>query len=378
MMRLAELQTPCALIERSVLERNVATMARRMAELGVSLRPHVKTHKCAEIARRQGGFQGDAGGITVSTLAEARFFAGHGFRDITWALPLDPERLAAVAELQRGLEGLHLLLDDPAVLAAVEAFGSAHGVRFSVFLEVDCGYHRSGVDPGLGEAFELARRLAESPVVEFRGLLTHAGHAYRCQGAAELEAVAEEERSVTAGFAAELRAQGVPVPVVSVGSTPTMSRVRDLSGVDEVRPGNYVFYDLHQEAIGSCRRRDIALSVLATVVGCYPQSGRLVLNAGALALSKDRGAEHVEGFRGYGALLTADGSRVLDHLRLTGLSQEHGHVQSFPPERAAELPVGSRVRILPNHSCLTAALHEDYVVVDGDEVIETWRPVRGW
>lgn len=373
-MQLSQLSTPCALVDRAVLERNVATMARRMDSLGVRLRPHVKTHKCLEIARLQAA----SGGITVSTLAEARFFAGHGFRDITWALPLDPERLGEVAELQSGLQSLHLLLDGAPALAAVEAFAAAQSVRFSVFLEVDCGYHRSGVEPSDPESFALARRLASSPGVDFAGILTHAGHSYRCRGAAELEVVAEEERRVMAGFAGGLRSLGVTVPTVSVGSTPTMSRVRDLEGVDEARPGNYVFYDLHQEAVGSCRREDVALSVLATVIGCYPRTGRLVLNAGALALSKDRGAEHVEGFGGYGALVSADGSRALDHLRLEGLSQEHGHVVSDPPERAAELPVGTRVRVLPNHSCLTAALHERYVVVEGDRVVDRWLPIRGW
>lgn len=375
---LTDLVTPCAVVDLDAVERNVGAMARRMESLGVRLRPHVKTHKCVELGR----LQSPDGRITVSTLAEARHFAAHGFRDITWALPLDPQRLPEVAELAAQVDSLHLLLDDPRALDALEAYaesscGEAQEGCFSAFLKIDCGYHRAGVDPQDPAALELARRLAASRWVRFAGLFTHAGHSYSCRSDDEVVAVAEQERSVTADFAAELRRHGLEVPEVSVGSTPTMTRARNLEGVTEARPGNYVFFDLHQEAIGSCRRRDVALSVLGTVVGCYPERGQLVLNLGSLALSKDRGAVHVPGFGGYGELVELDGGAI-EGLELTSLSQEHGQVRAASPDLARRYPVGTRLRVLPNHSCLTAALFDRYHVVRGHRVVEEWKPVRGW
>jgi D-serine deaminase-like pyridoxal phosphate-dependent protein len=360
-------------VDLDAVERNVETMARRMEALGVRLRPHVKTHKCAELGR----LQSPDGRITVSTLAEARHFADHGFRDITWALPLDPQRLPEIAELTGRLDAFHLLLDDIRTLDALESYAATQGARFSVFLKVDCGYHRAGVDPQDPRALELVRRMASSGAVRFAGILTHAGHSYTCRTDDEVAAVAEEERRVMADFAAELRRLGLEAPEVSVGSTPTMTRVRSLEGVTEARPGNYVFFDLHQEAIGSCRRRDVALSVLTTVVGCYPERGQLVLNVGSLALSKDRGAIHVPGFDGYGELVEVGGGAI-EGLRLISLSQEHGQVRTASPELARRYPVGTRLRVLPNHSCLTAALFDRYHVVRGERVVEEWKPVRGW
>ncbi|MDY7093790.1 MAG: alanine racemase [Acidobacteriota bacterium] len=375
---LENLATPCAVVDLDAVERNVETMARRMESLGVRLRPHVKTHKCVELGR----LQSPDGRITVSTLAEARHFAADGFRDITWALPLDPQRLPEIAELKAEVDAFHLLLDEPRTLDALESYARNSGpggaeARFSAFLKVDCGYHRAGVDPASPAALELTRRLAASSAVRFAGILTHAGHSYSCRTDDEVAAVAEQERSVMADFAAELRRRGLEVPEVSVGSTPTMTRVRSLEGITEARPGNYVFFDLHQEAIGSCRRRDVALSVLATVVGCYPERGQLVLNVGSLALSKDRGAVHVPGFEGYGELVEEGGGGI-EGLELVSLSQEHGQVRTASPELARRYPVGTRLRVLPNHSCLTAALFDRYHVVRGQRVVEEWRPVRGW
>lgn len=370
---LERLATPAALVDLDVVERNVQRMDARMRRLGVELRPHVKTHKCVEIGR----LQAPDGRITVSTLAEARHFAAAGFGDITWALPLPLGRLPEAMSLAAEIERFDLLIDHPAALAAIESFVDAEGGRPSVLLKVDCGYHRAGVDPESAEAVELALAMARSPAIGFAGILTHAGHAYGCRGAAELAAAAEEERRVMADFAAELRRRGVSVPRVSVGSTPTMTRARDLTGVSEARPGNYVFFDRYQAAIGACEPGDVALTVLATVIGCTPDRGRLLVDAGALALSKDLGATHVEGFGGYGELQALDGT-PLGHLELVALSQEHGHLVCRSPELAARHPVGSKLRVVPNHSCLTAALHERYHALRGGEVVARWSPVRGW
>lgn len=371
-----ELSTPAAIVDLDVAERNCARMRERMAALGVRLRPHVKTHKTVEGALLQCG--GAPGPITVSTLAEARFFAAAGFGDITFAVPVAPGKLPAAAELVASGLALHLLVDDKGAAAAVEACAEAQGVRFSVFLKVDCGAHRCGVDPERDEGRALAARLAQSERVEFAGILTHAGQAYGCRNTEEIRAVAAAERDVMVRFARRLAADGIEAPEVSIGSTPTMSVVNDLSGITEARPGNYIFFDAFQAAIGACAAADCAFSVLATVIGCYRERRTIVIDAGALALSKDAGARHVDGNARFGAVCSADGARSFHGLRVASLSQEHAVVAVTPPLEPSRFPVGTRLRIVPNHSCLAAARFDRYHVVRGGTPTAEWRPVRGW
>jgi D-serine deaminase-like pyridoxal phosphate-dependent protein len=371
---LSSLTTPCALVDLDRVERNAELMAQRARRLGVRLRPHVKTHKCVEAARMQ--VRGHFGGITVSTLAEAAAFAEAGFDDISYAVPIAPARIREAVALTRRLGQLSLLADHPTTVAELEAAATDAKVTLRVMLKVDCGYHRAGVDPDKPDSVALARRLHEASWLDFAGVLTHAGHSYDCNGRQQIAVVAEQERSVAVGFAQQLRAAGIAVDQVSIGSTPTLSVAQRLDGVTEVRPGNYIFYDAFQAAIGSCSRDDAALSIMATVIGNYASEGRLVIDAGALALSKDRGATHVDPGAGYGLVTDMQG-RWLDALRVGSLSQEHGVVQG-PPRLIAELEVGSRVRVVANHSCLAAALHQVLVVTRGEQVVDRWRPVRGW
>jgi D-serine deaminase-like pyridoxal phosphate-dependent protein len=365
----AELPTPALLLDLDVLAANVARMQRRCAELGVALRPHAKTHKSADVARLQR--QHGARGLTVATLSEARYFADAGFDDLTWAFPVVLSRLAEARELAERVT-LRLLVDTPEAVAALEASGHP----FHVFLEVDCGQHRSGVDPRSERAVELARRLAASPLLLFDGLLTHSGHSYAATSPAEAAAVGEEERRLIVELAERLRGEGVAVPAVSVGSTPAMSHVADLSGVDEARPGNYVFYDGTQAAIGSCAPGDAAVTILASVVSSQPGAGHSVIDAGALALSKDAGPTHLPGGSPWamGAvfedLAAYRAGRPSPRLRVTGLSQEHGVV-------SGRLPVGTLLRVLPNHSCLAVPCFDGYWVVRGEEVVDRWPIHRG-
>jgi D-serine deaminase-like pyridoxal phosphate-dependent protein len=373
MTKLADLPTPCAVVDLAVLERNTARMAARASALGVRLRPHVKTHKCPEIARLQ--VRGHFGGITVSTLAEARAFAAAGFRDQVWALPVPLDRIAEASALAREMERLDLLVDHASAIDALEAEAARTGQPLDVRLEIDCGDHRSGVDPRGAQALSLAERLARSRHLRFAGLLTHAGHSYACRGAEEIARVAEEERAVVAELAERLRERGIAIDVVSVGSTPTLHHARSLHGVTEARPGNYVFHDAFQAAIGSCAEEDIAFFVLATVVGHYPEQRKSIVNAGALALSKDAGATHVDPRCGFGRASAPEG---VGRARLFALSQEHGQMRWEDDADGASFRPGARVRIAPNHSCLAAACFDAYHLVDGDVVVETWKPARGW
>ena len=371
-----ELTTPRALVDLEILSRNVTAMARRTQRLGVELRPHVKTHKCLEIARRQVAGQG--GGITVSTLAEARFFAAGGFRDITYAVPIAPARLPEAVELVSSGVRVGLVVDHPATAAEVEQAAVARGLRLDVWLEVDCGGHRTGVDPERDASVALALKLAACPSLELRGLLTHAGHAYACHDRTEALRVAREERDVMTAFAKRIEEAGARVRALSVGSTPTMVVVDDLAGITEVRPGNYVFFDAFQLALGMCRLEDCAFSVLATVIGGDPASGRVVLDAGALALSKDPGPVHVDASCGYGVVVPPHGLLASARVRLVSLTQEHGVAEVRPIAAAQAFAVGTQVRVIPNHACLAAAGFESYLVLEQGAVVDEWRPVHGW
>ncbi len=359
---LGELPTPAAVVDLDRLEANLDRMAARARRWGVALRPHVKTHKCVEIARLQA--ERGARGITVSTLAEARAFAEAGFVDLTWAFPVVLDRIAEAAALAERAT-LRLVVDSDAAVAALEASGA----RFHVWLKVDCGYHRAGVDPDGPEAERIARRIAGSATLVFDGLLTHSGHAYHAASRRELERVAAEERDVMAGLAERLRRAGIEVGGVSIGSTPALAGGAPdgpLEGITEVRPGNYAYYDHTQVLLGAASAADCAFTVIAAVVSSRPAAGRSVANAGALVLSQDGGPEWAprptmgEIFESY-----AEG-RLAAGLRVLSISQEHAVLSEA-------LPVGERVRILPNHSCLAAANFDEVWVARGDRVVDRWR-----
>jgi D-serine deaminase-like pyridoxal phosphate-dependent protein len=356
MVDLADVPTPALVLDLERLDTNIARMADRCWSLGVSLRPHLKTHKCVEIAERQR--KAGARGVTVSTLQEAKVFADHGFHDITWAFPVILSRLDEARHLAQRVR-LSVTIDSVGAFDALEKAGDP----FHVWLKIDCGYHRAGMDPRALETVALARRLAASRILKFDGLLTHSGHAYHGGSRGEIKRVAEQERRAVADLREKLAAEEIKVEA-SVGSTPAMSVVESLDGVTEARPGNYVFYDAMQVALGSCQVSDCAVTVLASVVSSQPGAKHCVVDAGALALSKDTG---LGGETGMGAIhADYEKGTLRRDAKVSGVSQEHGVV-------SAHLPVGERVRILPNHSCLTAACFDEYHVVRGTEVVDRWK-----
>lgn len=374
MSDLHTLPTPSLIVDRARVERNVERMGTRIAALGARLRPHVKTHKAIEVGRMQQ--RAGMSGITVSTLAEARAFAANGFDDITYAVPIEPGKFAAVAAMNAAGTRLAVITDDADVPGALSAAAQRVGVKVDVYLKVDCGYGRAGVDPEGPALIELAQRIGERSHLRFAGILAHAGHSYKARGQAEIMAVANAERDVMVAAAARLAARGIAVPTVSIGSTPTASHVDDLTGIHEVRTGNYAFYDVMQVAIGSCTADDVALSVLAAVVHRDRAKGKLILDAGAIAMSKDAGIADADGVTHYGRVVTLEGEDL--GLRVTGLSQEHGWVTVGDAAMLDRLAVGTRVRVLANHSCLTAAQYSHYEVCEGTAVVERWVNHRGW
>ena len=329
-MKLDEVRTPAFVVDASKVKANCEAMRRRAEGLGVALRPHVKTHKCLPIGKWQVG-DGEAA-ITVSTLAEARHFREGGFRDMTYAFPITPDKLGEAAELTRSLDRFTLILDHPDTVDAVRDAGRREGLVFSVLLKVDPGYHRAGVDPRGGDAVRLAQTMHEAKEIEFLGLLTHGGHSYHARDPDAIRAVAREERDALVELAGLLEREGIPCPVKSAGSTPTACLGEDWTGVDEIRPGNYVFYDRFQAALGVCGIEDCAATVLCTVAGHYPSRNRILMDAGALALSKDLGAEHLGGPIDYGALAGHP------EVRVVSLSQEHGILGGEAPPALRGVP----------------------------------------
>lgn len=373
-MKLDELLTPSLLLDLARVRRNAARVAERARRWGVTLRPHVKTHKCAEVARIQ--TEGFSGALTVATLGEARWFAARGFTDLTYAVPIEPGKFAAAIELAKTCERLALITDEAEVPAQLNEAARVAGVTLDLFLKVDCGYHRCGVEPDAPEALEIPRRIAGAKNLRFAGILTHAGHSYHCQSREELLAVARRERDLMVGFAETLRREGLEVPTVSIGSTPTIATVDHLTGIDEIRPGNYIFYDAFQATLGSCRFEDCALTVLASVVHRDRARRKVVIDAGAIALSKDRGAVALDPACGYGHVLDGEGNALA--LRVAEVSQEHGQIRVADKALFDRLTVGTRLRVLANHSCLTAAQHPFYHVLEGDCVVDRWEIQRGW
>lgn len=373
---LDDLSTPALILDRAVLRRNLKRMSERLQQAGVALRPHLKTAKSVQVGRM--AVEGHDGRITVSTLAEARYFAAGGFKDILYGVGIIPAKLPAITELRRQGVNLRVVTDNISVARGIAA-AAKDGGTFSVFIEIDSGGGRAGLPfPELPGLLDIARVLHGAPGVELAGVMTHAGHSYHQSTPDGIAAVAEQERLAIV-TAAEIRAAGIPCPIVSGGSTPTATWSRDFTGITEMRPGVYVFNDLDQALIGSCGPEDLALSVLASVIGHYPHRNQMLIDAGALALSKDISAQEFQPKVGYGTIAGAPSK----DMAVIECSQEHGFVASSDPMPYGNMPIGMRVRILPNHACITAAAYDKYYVVDSDldggkSVVDVYDRINGW
>ena len=374
---LAELDTPAALIDLSRMQRNIARMQARMDALGVRFRPHVKTSKCTPVAQAQ--LAAGAQGITVSTLKEAAQFHADGIDDILYAVGMAAAKLPQALALRRAGCRLKIITDSLASARAIADFGRAQGEAFEVLIEIDTDGHRSGIKPGEAALLEVGRVLHDGGM-RLAGVLTHAGSSYELDTPEALAAMAEQERAGCVQAAERLRAAGLPCPVVSVGSTPTALSAARLDGVTEVRAGVYVFFDLVMHNIGVCAPEDIALSVLATVIGHQAEKGWAILDAGWMAMSRDRGTAKQKHDFGYGQACDLEG-RVIEGYVLSGANQEHG-ILSLADGTAVDIverfPIGTRLRILPNHACATGAQFPEYQALAQDGSLRAWPRLHGW
>jgi len=377
------LDTPAALIDRARMERNIVLMQQRMNALGVRFRPHVKTSKCIEVVRAQ--LAAGARGITVSTLKEAEEFFAAGVTDILYAVGIAPSKLErAMALTRRGCD-LKLVVDNPAAATAIVEFCRARDWHPEVWIEVDTDGHRCGIKPEQDALLEVGRILHDG-ALDVGGVMTHAGASYELDTRVALVTLAEQERAGCVRAAQRLRAAGIPCAAVSVGSTPTALSVERLDGVTEARAGVYVFFDLVMHNVGVCDLDDIALSVMTTVIGHQPEKGWVILDAGWMAMSRDRGtSKQIRDF-GYGQPCALDGT-PLERYVLADANQEHGILSAVDRGSGAgaasddvvkRFPVGTKLRILPNHACATGAQFSEYHALAPTGELATWRRFGGW
>jgi D-serine deaminase-like pyridoxal phosphate-dependent protein len=376
MSALTHIETPALLLDRDRLDANIQRMRDKLAAFNVVLRPHVKTNKSLEVTERL--FAGGRGPITVSTLREADFFFEAGFTDILYGVGIAPNKFAhAAALISKGAQ-LKLVLDnlDTARLLAEFAQTSRH--IFEVLLEIDCDGHRSGLDPRSPLLVEIAQLLRANGV-RLSGVMTHAGKSYDSQSIAEIRACARQERAAIIDASQMLTSAGFNLSTISIGSTPTALFTEELSGVTEVRAGVFAFFDLVMAGLGVCKVQDIAVSVLTTVIGHQAEKGWIITDAGWMALSRDRGTARQAVDQGYGVVCDAAGQPIGD-LIVSSTNQEHGIISSRGGtlEPASLLPLGTLLRILPNHACATSAQHGGYHVLSEGRSLGYWPRITGW
>ena len=355
-MHLTELRTPAVLVDEMRVGRNIERMQLAVSSRGRRLRPHAKTHKSPELARRQ--LARGAVGICCAKIGEAEVFADAGIEDIRVPYPIHPVNADRVLAL---LDRTHLsfIVDHLDVARGWSAALSARGREADVLVKVDVGFHRCGIDPSQPGAAQFVRTVAELPGLRLRGLLSHAGHAYGAASDSEASAIAAAEARTLRSLAQQVAHLGVPIEEISVGATPTARFSVDQEGITELRPGNYVYFDRTQVALGSATWDDCALSVLARVVS-RPAADRVILDCGSKTLTTDlaRGGA----LPGYGAVFSAtDASMPDDSLTIERLSEEHATVRV----RSNECPLapGDLVRVVPNHSCVISNLVDDVWLV---------------
>ncbi|HEX6163233.1 MAG TPA: alanine racemase [Vicinamibacterales bacterium] len=353
-MTLGSLRTPAILIDRARALRNLDHMQEQAKANGLRLRPHAKTHKSPLIAQWQ--IERGAVGICCAKIGEAEVFANAGISDIRLPYPLNPanaDRLVALSNRTR----VSFIVDHPAVARQWSDALVRRAKRIDVLVKVDVGFHRCGIDPAAADAVAMIRDVASLPGLHLKGLLSHAGHAYHAHSEDEMKAMAEAEARTMTTLAEQCRKAGVTIEEISAGATPPARYSINQKGFTEYRPGNYVYFDRTQVALGAASYDDCALTVLATVVS-KPAPDRIIFDSGSKTLTND-GARGFSPAPGFGTVLGHD------NLLIERLSEEHATVKVA--DGSTKLEPGDRVRIIPNHSCVVSNLVDQAWLVDGDD-----------
>jgi D-serine deaminase-like pyridoxal phosphate-dependent protein len=360
-MLLSDLPTPQVLIDRARLRRNIDRAQQLASNAGVALRPHAKTHKSPIIAKWQ--IDRGAVGVCCAKVGEAEVFVAAGIANIRLPYPVSPSNAGRILALA-DRAAISIIVDHLDVARGWSDAMNRAGRTLDVLIKVDVGFHRCGIDPD-EHALEFIQRVAALPGLRLRGLLSHAGHGYLASSDDELRGVAHREAEILTSLRERATKAGIQLEELSVGATPTLRFSAAERGLTELRPGNYVYFDRTQLALGSASLDDCALTVLSSVVTQH--DGRIILDAGSKTLTNDQ-ARGITAAPGYGAILTADGSAIDDRLTIERLSEEHATVRVTG---ATALKPGDRVRVVPNHSCVVSNLVNEVRLVDGDRVIDT-------
>jgi len=377
MTSLSSIDTPAAIIDLAQMERNIARMQSRLTSLGVQFRPHVKTSKCVQVVQAQQ--RAGAKGITVSTLKEAELFFEHGFRDQLYAVGIAPHKLERITCLKQKGCNIKIITDSASSAFHIIQYIQQSKQPLEVWIEIDSDGHRSGIRPEQDTLLEVAQTLHQGGAI-LGGVMTHAGSSYELNTPEALQQMAEQERAACVTAATRIRAANLPCPVVSIGSTPTALSAQHLEGVTEVRAGVYVFFDLVMHNVGICQMDEIALSVLTTVIGHQPEKGWIITDAGWMAMSRDRGTQKQSKDYGYGQVCSADGKPMPSWIMSAG-NQEHGIISysdAVQHHIEQQFPIGTRLRILPNHACATGAQFPEYQALNAHHQINKWPRIYGW
>lgn len=375
MESLAGVATPALHLDRKKLGFNARRLTDRARLHGVGLRPHLKTLKSIDVARI--AIDPLHGGIAAATLNEAHYFAMHGITDIQLAVCLPPTKFQRAAEIQKLAPRLSFI-DSVEAARAAAVFSRSAGSALNVWIEIESGGLRTGVLPDNAELLAIANALTDG--AQLAGVATHAGQSYGDHSVEQIVAIAEYERASVVLAAERLRAAGYTVPGVSAGSTPTAMHARSAAGLTEWRAGVYLCGDLYQAAIGTLSADEVALDVIATVISHRRERRLMVIDAGGLALSKDRSTAQLGGRdAGFGLVRPLSGQPAFAALQVRGVHQEHGEIHGVTDAQFEALPIGTRVRVVPNHACMTAAMYDEYLITDGGlDISERWPRTNGW
>lgn len=350
---------PTFLINEARCRKNIRKMAQKAEKNRLCFRPHFKTHQSIEVAS---WFRQETNTITVSSLRMAEFFINAGWNDITLAFPVNIRALDTIERLT-GEARIHLLVES---CDTIDALNQRLKNQTKVFVKIDLGYGRTGISANNVQAIDhIVSHLSRSNSLKFAGFLSHAGHSYNARSHEEIAAI--HASSIAALTRLKDRySQDDPELILSIGDTPTCSVMDDFSAVDEMRPGNFVFFDLMQVMIGACQAKDIAVAMACPIVAIHRERNEVIIHGGGVHFSKESLQDPIHG-QHYGQVAAPttqdeDWGDLIPGAYLKKLSQEHGTILANPPF-IDTLQVGDLVKILPVHSCMTANLMRDATLI---------------
>lgn len=359
------LKSPTLLLDKEKCLANIRRMKAKADRHHLIFRPHFKTHQSAGVGEwfRQSGIDK----ITVSSVIMARYFVQQGWNDITIAFPVNPAEIEDIRNLAQNIT-LNVLVEN---FEGVSFLTKGHANNLGVFIKIDAGYHRTGVDVDDHKGiYKLIRRIDNASGLTFKGFIVHNGHTYHASGTEEILTIHDNSLDKFNDLRQFMKQQG-RAAIYSIGDTPAISQTENFDGVDEIRPGNFVFYDVMQQNLGACRFQDIAVALACPVVAKHASRNELVIYGGAVHLSKDFIIDNGNKSFGRVAHLKEKGwSSPVEGTFLKSLSQEHGIIKASP-QFFSKVEIGDFIGILPIHSCLTVDAMRRMVTPD-DEIIRTY------